>query len=190
MTSVNLFNNISRIGMDNCDITNKEIENKETINYLLQNFSGYSNFSKARNLANGQPNIFLSGSLGGGINSSVIDDNSKLQIPNNYKRSDQGECFSRLFSTTPYLGKGPYDVNTENELNLSNPLNLNRKTNNSNTEVSHDSIVYYPLIPSIESTINNPNNLVEGVAYDGWVRGGIPSRLFNKMQDEKKNITN
>ena len=34
----------------------------------------------------------------------------------------------------------------------------------------------YPLIPSIASTITNPANLVEGVAADGWVRGGATTR--------------
>jgi hypothetical protein len=34
----------------------------------------------------------------------------------------------------------------------------------------------YPLIPSIASTVTNPANLVEGVAQDGWVRGGTSTR--------------
>ena len=32
------------------------------------------------------------------------------------------------------------------------------------------------MIPSLQSTINNPANLVEGVAEKGWIRGGVPSR--------------
>ena len=32
------------------------------------------------------------------------------------------------------------------------------------------------LIPSLQATIQNPANLVEGVAADGWIRGGMPSR--------------
>ena len=41
----------------------------------------------------------------------------------------------------------------------------------------------YPLIPSIQNTITNPANLVEGVAADGWIRGGVPSRELQKDQD-------
>ena len=33
------------------------------------------------------------------------------------------------------------------------------------------------------STINNPANLVEGVAADGWIRGGLPSRELTKDYD-------
>ena len=32
------------------------------------------------------------------------------------------------------------------------------------------------MIPSLEATITNPANLVEGVAAEGWIRGGLPSR--------------
>ena len=35
---------------------------------------------------------------------------------------------------------------------------------------------YYPLIPSIQSTVQNPSNLVEEAAAEGWIRGGLPSR--------------
>ena len=61
----------------------------------------------------------------------------------------------------------------------------NRKTQNPNTEVTQDNYTYTPLIPAIETTITNPSNLVEGVAYEGWVRGGVPSRLLNRMEDEQ-----
>ena len=32
------------------------------------------------------------------------------------------------------------------------------------------------LVPSLKATIQNPANLVEGVANEGWIRGGLPSR--------------
>jgi hypothetical protein len=38
----------------------------------------------------------------------------------------------------------------------------------------------YPLIPSIAATITNPSNLIEGVAANGWIRGGIPSRELER----------
>jgi len=44
----------------------------------------------------------------------------------------------------------------------------------------------YPLIPSIESTVSNPANLVEGIAADGWIRGGLPSRNLTRDQDYAK----
>lgn len=44
----------------------------------------------------------------------------------------------------------------------------------------YSSYLNYPLIPSIASTVTNPSNLIEGVAANGWVRGGIPSREMSR----------
>ena len=180
----NLFDNISRIGTDECDKTNKQISNTKAANYLLENFSSYNSLSSALDVANNHPNIFIQGSTGGGINSSVIDDNSNLKNSESVRSSIRGDGFERIFKTTPYLGKGPYDVESDIQIH-NNELNTNRKTQNPNTEVTQDNYTYTPLIPAIETTITNPSNLVEGVAYEGWVRGGVPSRLLNRIEDEK-----
>ena len=43
-------------------------------------------------------------------------------------------------------------------------------------EKSFSSRKNYPLLPSLEATVQNPANLVEGVAAEGWIRGGASSR--------------
>jgi hypothetical protein len=40
-----------------------------------------------------------------------------------------------------------------------------------------------PLLPQISQTVQNPNNLVEGVAVNGWIRGGVPSRELTRDKD-------
>ena len=47
-----------------------------------------------------------------------------------------------------------------------------------------------PLLPSIAATIQNPHNLVEGVAAAGWIRGGLPSRDLTRDEDyiNRKNV--
>ena len=40
-----------------------------------------------------------------------------------------------------------------------------------------------PMIPSLNSTIQNPANLIEQIAADGWIRGGLPSRELSRDQD-------
>jgi hypothetical protein len=37
---------------------------------------------------------------------------------------------------------------------------------------------YVPMIPLLKKNVQNPKNLVEEVASDGWIRGGIPSRSY------------
>ena len=179
----NMFNNLSRIGLDECDKTNKQISNIKSSEYMLENYSVYNSLSSANNLAQNQPNIFINGSPNGGISANVIDDNSKLKLSEITKNRERDEGnHKRLFTTIPYLGNGPYDVVSDNDLKLP-ILNTNRKTENPNTEVSQDNYIYYPLIPSIESTISNPENLVEGAANPDWIRGGLPSRLYNRISD-------
>ena len=180
----NLFDNISRIGSDDCDKTNKQVANTKAVNYNLENFSNYNSLSNALNVSNNNPNIFIKGSPCGGINSSVIDDNSDLNKSKLARSSIRGIGIERLFRTTPYLGKGPYDVESHIQMQH-NELNSNKKTQNPNSEIRQDNYTYTPLIPSIETTVTNPNTLVEGVAYEGWVRGGVPSRLLNRVEDEK-----
>ena len=40
-----------------------------------------------------------------------------------------------------------------------------------------------PLVPTLATTIQNPANLVEGIAADGWIRGGLPSRELTRNRD-------
>ena len=183
MSLVNgIFDNISRIGSDTCDVTNKSIQNTKTSNYVLENYNVYSPATGALNLAMSQPNIFLNGSPRGGINGNSIDDNSVLQISQISKTKERVVNQERLFSTVPYLGKGPNNVDVETQM-INGDLNNKRKSQDPNSEVSHINYSFYPLLPSIEATVNNPANLVEGVAAAGWIRGGVPSRILNREEN-------
>ena len=43
-----------------------------------------------------------------------------------------------------------------------------------------------PLIPSLKATVQNPNNLIEGMAANGWIRGGLPTRELTRDNDYLK----
>uniref|UniRef100_A0A6C0AZ80 Uncharacterized protein n=1 Tax=viral metagenome TaxID=1070528 RepID=A0A6C0AZ80_9ZZZZ len=176
-----LFDNVSRIGNDNCDLTNKNLQNTQASNYILENYQVYNPINNAFNLATNQPNVFLAGSNGGGINRNNIDENSILKFAHQTKFRERVSEQERLFSTVPYLGKGPSNVVLESQIKTGD-YNLNKKSTDPNSEVSHVDYSYYPLIPSIEATISNPANLVEGVAANDWVKGGVPSRILNRDQ--------
>ena len=176
-----LFDNISRIGNDNCDLTNKNLQNTQASNYILENYQVYTPINNAVNLATNQPNVFLAGSNGGGINRNNVDENSILKFAHQTKFRERVSEQERLFSTVPYLGKGPSNVVLESQIKTGD-YNLNKKSTDPNSEVSHIDYSYYPLIPSIEATISNPANLVEGVAANDWVKGGVPSRILNRDQ--------
>ena len=178
-TSNFLFNNLSNIGNDKCDMTNRNLQNIQSSNYTLENYSSYNPLNSTIDLATTQPNVFFQGSIDGGINRDNIDTDSKLRNPTFTKSRERVSEQKRIFNTIPYLGKGVHNVDTESDL-INKNLNSNRKTSDPNVEVSHIDYAYYPLIPSLESTISNPANLVEGAAAPGWIRGGVPSRILNR----------
>jgi hypothetical protein len=177
-----LFDNTARIGNDSCDLTNKNKQNIEASNYILENYNVYNPVSSAINLATNQPNIFLQGSPNGGINGDNIDDNSVLKFSKSTNLRERSVYQERLFSTVPYLGKGPSNAPLESQLVMGD-VTENKKSLDPNSEVSHINYNYTPLIPSIEATVANPANLVEGVAASGWIRGGVPSRILHREED-------
>ena len=178
----NFLNNMASLGNDNCDMTNRNKQNIEASTYMLENYAVYNPLTSAVNLATNQPNIFLQGSPAGGINGNNIDENSVLKFSTATNTRERAVYQKRLFSTVPYLGKGPANTPLESQLVMGD-VNMNRKSLDPNSEVSHINYSYYPLIPSIEATVTNPANLVEGVAANGWIRGGVPSRSLNREED-------
>ena len=177
-----LFDNLSRIGNDPCDLTNRNKENIAAANWMLENFNTTSSVNSAMNLAMSQPNLLPQGSPQGGINSDYIDTNSVLQFGQGTNLRERGLYQQRLFGSIPYLGKGPSNTGVENVLR-SGGFDLVKKSQDPSSEVSHIDRTYTPLLPSLQMQLTNPANSVEGVAHDGWIRGGLPSRLMSRQED-------
>ena len=100
-----------------------------------------------------------------------IQTNSKCRI----------SLYERPFATVPYLGRGASHPLLESHLQQGGQV-TNRKSIINLSEKSHIPYRETPLIPSLAATVTNPVNLVEGVAADGWIRGGLPSRDLSKDQ--------
>ena len=83
-----LFDNLANIGNDSCDLTNRNKENIEASNYMLENYVVYNPVTNAINLATNQPNINMQASLSGGTPGNNIDDSSMLQFS---KLTNSGE---------------------------------------------------------------------------------------------------
>ena len=87
----------------------------------------------------------------------------------------------RPYLTVPFLGRGPSNPVLESKL-MQGASVLDKKSCKTITEkqlVNRDD----DLVPSLKSTIQNPANLVEGVAANGWIRGGLPSRELTRDMD-------
>ena len=138
--------------------------------------------TKAKDFALNQPNVFYKGSNQVGISGCNVDDNSELLINPISKPKCKISLLERPFATVPYLGRGSSNTVLESQIQQGD-FATNKKSVNALSEQSHLDHSMYPLIPSISSTINNPANLVEGVAVEGWVKGGVPSRELTRDKD-------
>ena len=176
------FNNITRIGDDEGDMSQKNIQNSSAATYMLDNYRPSCPMSSAIDFATSQLNVNYTGSHQVGINGCNIDENSSLLMTDLLKPKDRIMLMQRSFLTVPFLGRGRCDIITESQMQQGDFAN-NRKSVNPSSEISHMTYRNTPMIPSLHATITNPANLIEGVAAEGWIRGGVPSRELTRDKD-------
>ena len=175
------FDSLSRIGDDVCGISERDMQNQNFGSYLTQNhWESECNMKKPINFATTQPNVYYNGGAGV-VAPCYVDDHSDLTIGATQNRPKcRITLVERPYLTIPYLGKGPSKPVLESKLqqgsysgDKKSCKNLTEKTLKINQE----------LVPSLKSSIQNPANLCEGVAADGWIRGGLPSRELSRDKD-------
>jgi hypothetical protein len=179
------FDNSSRLGEDACYLNERTKQNTHYGNYNLTNYFG-ENCGNGRpmEIATSQPNIFIKDGYGpsgpGGCN---VDKDSNLRIGSiQTNPKSRISLMTRPFTTVPYLGRGAARPMEEAQLQQGEFV-TSRKSMNTTSEISYIDYKNYPLLPSLQQSITNPNNLIEGVASEGWIRGGLPSRDLVKDQD-------
>ncbi len=181
-----VFDSLTRIGDDNCSIGEREVQNQNFSNYPLKSFFAQDcGMTRPLNFATKQPNVFPTGSATGsnvGIGGCNVDQDTELKngdiLPEIKSRIS---LQPRPYLTVPYLGKGPSKPVLESQL-LQGSYSFDKKSCKNlmkksfgNTDVE--------LIPSLKATVQNPANLIEGVAAEGWIRGGLPSRELSRDND-------
>jgi len=175
------FDKMTRIGLDNCCIDQDSIQNSQAANYMLQNyFLKDCSMKKPIDLATSQPGIFYNGGYNVGAGGCNINDSSKLQIGTiqTHPRCHI-DLFQRPFATVPFLGRGTVNPVLESQIQQGEAI-TNKRTVTQLTEKSHLKYHTTPMIQSVKDNIQNPNNLIEGMASEGWIRGGVPSRELTR----------
>jgi hypothetical protein len=175
------FSNMSRIGLDQCNVSQTDIQNVASCNYVTQNF--FASDCTMRNpisLATSQPGIMYNGGFNSGAGGCNIDTSSKLQIgtiqTNPRCRID---LFHRPFATVPYLGRGSVNPVMESQIQQGEQL-VNKRSINNLSEKSYIKYHQTPLLPAVQERMNNSSNKIENDASEGWIRGGIPSRELTR----------
>jgi hypothetical protein len=187
------FDNMSRIGLDNCNKSQTDIQNVASCNYTLQNyFASDCSMKNPIDLATTQPGIMYNGGYGSGSGGCNINDSSDLLIGTiqTHPRC-RIDLFQRPFATVPYLGRGSVNPVIEAQIQQGE-MNVNKRSVNTLSEKSYLKYSQTPMLPSVRERYTNAAHSVEGVAYEGWIRGGVPSReltrdtdYFNKHTDKQ-----
>jgi hypothetical protein len=177
------FDNITRIGTDNCSVDQRSIQNTNSNNYMLQNyFTTDCSMKSPITLATSQPGVFYRGGhMGsGGCN---IEENSNLLLgglqTNPKCRID---LLQRPYLTVPFLGKGAVDPILESQL-MQGDQNTNKKTVTGLGELNYSQYKSVPLIPELKKKANDPQYIVESSSNVNFTRGGASSREMTKNKD-------
>ena len=182
------FDNMSRIGNDSCYLDQESIQNINACNYLLQNyFASDCSMKRPIDLATSQPGIFYNGGYNTGAGGCNIDDNSNLMLGSIQTNPKcRIDLFQRPFATVPFLGRGSVCPILEAQMQQGE-TNTNKRTITQLSEKSYLSYSETPLLPDIKERMTNPAYSVEGVASEGWVRGGVPSRELTRDRQSTQN---
>ena len=178
------FDNMSRIGLDNCCIDQETIQDVAACNYMTQNyFASDCSMKNPINLATTQPGIMYNGGYNSGAGGCNIDTNSKLMIGTiqTHPRC-RIDLFQRPFATVPYLGRGSVNPIIESQIQQGEQL-VNKRSVNNLSEKSYIKYHQTPLLPAIKAKMDNSSTKIENDASDGWIRGGVPSRELTRDTD-------
>jgi hypothetical protein len=179
------FDSLTRLGDDNCYVSERTKQNSQFGSYNTTNFfSQNCGLQKPLEFATSMPNVFVNGGFGNsGAGGCNINSDSKLRIGTIQTNPKcRISLLTRPFVTVPYLGRGPSNPILESQIQQGDFI-TNKKSCNTTTEQSHIDYRHYPLIPSLQATVTNPSNLVEGVAAEGWIKGGLPTRELIRDSD-------
>ena len=184
------FDNMSRIGLDECCKSQSDLQNVNSANYMLQNYHlSDCSMKNTINLATTQPGIMYNGGFNSNFCGTNIDTNSKLLIGTiqTHPRCHI-DLFQRPFATVPFLGRGSVNPIVESQIQQGD-TSVNKRSVNNLSEKSYIKYHQTPLLPSVKERLNDPATSVEGVASEGWVRGGVPSRELTRDGDFFKKHT-
>jgi hypothetical protein len=178
------FNNLSRIGLDDCCKSQTDIQNVASCNYSTQNyFAADCTMKNPRQLATSQPGIMYNGGYGSGSGGCNINDSSNLSIGTIQTHPKcRIDLFHRPFATVPYLGRGAVNPIMESQIMQGEQL-VNKRSVNNLSEKSYIKYHQTPLLPAVKQRLDNSSNKIEGDASEGWIRGGVPSRELTRDTD-------
>ena len=175
-----MFNKNDRIGLDQVDNTQQNLQNTRFANHMLSNYFSESITPNEIHFATSQPVMVLNGlTNGNGLNGQIVDYDSMLSIHAKQERPlDKLSLNQRPFVTIPYLGKGSVDPDLESQL-LQGETVFEKKSVSTIMDKSFMAYTTYPVDDHMRKHIDTAAHVAEDSALSGWVRGGVPTRVAN-----------
>jgi hypothetical protein len=176
MSDYTFFNN-GRIGADNVDNTQRNMENIRHSSYMLSNYFSEPADNGHVNFATEQPNVMFSGAMNGpGLIGNLVDMDSNLLYKSQQERSlEKLSLNQRPFLTVPYLGKGSCDPLLESQM-LQGENSHDKKSVSTIMSKTFMDYTMYPLDNEMRNRVSDTRNTIEESALNGWVRGGAHTR--------------
>lgn len=164
----NLFIN-GRIGLDTSVQSQKDILNNKYQDYYTANYFTDPAAGRHLDFAAAFPTLTTAGSNLGG---SVVDESSKLSFSGveQTRSLEKLQNQTRPFITIPFLGRGSCDPKLEAQLLQGERSNEKKSVGT----IMSKSFMDYRMNPSDDIAL--PQNRVETLAMNGWVRGGDITR--------------
>ena len=167
-------NEFTRTGDDTCEVAQQLRDSAGPGRYMVTNLVP----KQATVTPIEYVNPTLLGREGFGYSRAAIDADSRLR--NDNENPTRQRCplhlQSRPFATVPYMGNGRGNPDVESSLLYSEWARIERPCGTI-TETFFDN-QFTPLVPHLAAHIQNPANLIPEVAAAGWLRSGIPSRIY------------
>lgn len=173
---MSLFNGFDRIGSDQMDIPQKNLQNTRFTNYMLSPFTPSSTENSHIEFAT-QNMIISSGTARGhGISGSVIDEDSSLLFSKEHERHfEKLQLNERLFKTIPYLGRGSCNPVLESQL-LQGDTVSDKKSTSTVMDKSFLGYSMHILDNNMTERTTNADHLIQEMALNDWMRGGGSAR--------------
>lgn len=173
-----MFQNLGRIGNDDYSHTQDNIMNNAFSSYNLTNHANL----KPRDsflLQSKYPTMNMNGGAKHvGELGHNVDESTKLLKSELTNLNCKINIQERTYKTVPYLGRGNVDVALENSLRLGDTLK-EKKSAIQLGEKNINDLEKYPMQKRLQN-MNKANRMIEESASNGWIRGGLPTRDYEK----------
>lgn len=177
------INGFTRLRDDACDVEQRMRDSAGPGAYFTRNLVP----SPMTALRTEIPNPTLLGREGFGFNNRAINDDSRLRINATQEGRFRAPLHvqARPFATVPLMIRGNPSRDIESSLIYADWARVARPCGTV-TETFFEN-QFTPLLPHLAHHIQNENNLIPEVASKGWLRMGVPSRVFVRdLENELK----